>query len=54
MFHVCGRDSAYDLGVQEPVEDYLIQVWPAPLAPERAYKQTYRCGAEMRLVPESG
>lgn len=28
--HARNRDLKQDLGVEEPVEDYLIEVWPAP------------------------
>lgn len=47
--HARGRDTNTDLAVLEPCEDYLIQVWPAPLEPETVHKQTDRCGANIRL-----
>lgn len=31
--HASGRDTAPDRSVLEPVEQYLIQAWPAPHAP---------------------
>lgn len=47
--HARGRDIAYDLAlIDEIVEDYLIQVWPAPPAPELIHKQTDKCGAGLR------
>jgi hypothetical protein len=46
--HARGRDTAPDLVALEPVEWYLIQVWPAPPAPERVLRQTDRYGAELR------
>ncbi|MBC6471159.1 hypothetical protein [Actinomadura alba] len=45
--HARGRDTAVDAVVFEPVEDYLIQVWPAPTAPQIIYKQTDEYGARL-------
>jgi len=42
--HARGRDTAVDHVVFEPVEDYLIQVWPAPAAPQTELKQTAKYG----------
>ena len=28
--HVRGRDQSFDLEVTDPIEDYLLQLWPAP------------------------
>ncbi|GAA2456279.1 hypothetical protein GCM10010191_89570 [Actinomadura vinacea] len=49
--HARGRDTAIDSAVQDPVEDYLIQVWPAPAKPQIIYKQTDRYGAQW-VLPE--
>jgi hypothetical protein len=46
--HARGRDSAVDLAVFEPVEDYLIITWPAPTATEIVHKHTDRYGSELR------
>ncbi|GAA2102822.1 hypothetical protein [Actinomadura alba] len=47
--HARGRDIAYDAALlDEIVEDYLIQVWPAPSASEVIHKQTDACGAGLR------
>jgi hypothetical protein len=35
--HARGRDTDIDSTAFEPVEDYLIQVWPAPPAPQHVY-----------------
>ena len=47
--HARGRDNAIDQTADEPVEDYLVQVWPAPPAPQKIYKQTDRYGAQWVL-----
>jgi len=31
--HANGRDTDYDAAVFEPVEQYVVQAWPAPYAP---------------------
>ncbi|MEU1630644.1 hypothetical protein ABZ746_36265 [Streptomyces sp. NPDC020096] len=50
--HARGRDQgaeAIDLDINDdPVEDYLIQSWPAPQAPEIHHKLTDAHGAEVR------
>lgn len=46
--HARGRDTAVDMTPLEPVEDYLIQSWPAPPAPDVAHKHTDAYGAERR------
>ncbi|MET8757519.1 hypothetical protein [Lentzea sp. NPDC004782] len=47
--HARGRDTAVDLSPPQPVEDYLIQVWPtAEEQPENAYKHTDGYGASKR------
>ncbi|MFI5608717.1 hypothetical protein [Amycolatopsis sp. NPDC051903] len=46
--HARGRDIAPHLNVSEPVEDYLISVWPAPEAPDVVYKQSDKRGQEYR------
>ncbi|WP_269856980.1 hypothetical protein [Streptomyces sp. RPT161] len=47
-----GRDQgaeAIDLDIDDdPVEEYLIQSWPAPQAPETHHKMTDAHGAEVR------
>lgn len=47
--HARGRDITDDGSTLEPVEDYLIQAWPAPSESLRVVKQTDACGANMRL-----
>jgi hypothetical protein len=46
--HARGRDTAVDLVAVEPVEDYLIVVWPGRPAPELSYRQTDQYGATLR------
>ncbi len=50
--HARGRDQgaeATDVDIdQDPVEEYLIQSWPAPEAPETRHKMTDAHGAEVR------
>ncbi|MGW7003667.1 hypothetical protein ACWGCW_12760 [Streptomyces sp. NPDC054933] len=50
--HARGRDQGaetIDLDIDDdPVEDYLIQSWPAPQAPEIHHKMTDVHGAEVR------
>jgi hypothetical protein len=46
--HARGRDTAVDLVAFEPVEDYLVAIWPARPAPETVHKQTDRYGASLR------
>jgi hypothetical protein len=46
--HARGRDTAVDLVAVEPVEDYLIVVWPGRPAPETSYRQTDQYGATLR------
>lgn len=38
--HANGRDTHYDESVLEPVEEYLIQAWPAPYAPPVTLRAT--------------
>ncbi|MBB6398148.1 hypothetical protein BKA00_005062 [Actinomadura coerulea] len=52
--HARGRDTAIDLAVDEPVEDYLIQTWPAPPRPQKIYKQTDRYGSRWVLSAGKG
>ncbi len=48
--HARGRDIAWELGAVrgDPIEEHLIQVWPAPSAPEVSYKLTDAYGASIR------
>lgn len=46
--HARGRDTDIDGGAFEPVEDYLIQVWPAPIETESQLKQTDQYGQQLR------
>lgn len=46
--HARGRDIAVDDTVTEPVEDFLIEVWPAPHTPETIYKATDNYGVTIR------
>jgi len=46
--HARGRDTLVDGVATEPVEDYLIVVWPAQPATERRYKQSDGYGADLR------
>ncbi|MFJ8613590.1 hypothetical protein ACIRH0_41420 [Streptomyces sp. NPDC093675] len=49
--HARGRDTAPDGAVFEPVEDYLLIVWPAESQPDEIHKQTDRYGTELRAQP---
>lgn len=51
--HARGRDTAPDAVASEPVEDYLIQAWPAPAAADTIYQQRDRYGAGQRSVSRS-
>jgi hypothetical protein len=46
--HARGRDTNVDGTAFEPVEDYLVMVWPAPAMPETVHKQTDGYGASVR------
>ncbi|MEV0205700.1 MULTISPECIES: hypothetical protein [unclassified Streptomyces] len=46
--HARGRDTAADGHVADPVEDYLLVVWPDELRPDEVHKQTDRYGAQLR------
>ncbi|UNZ21334.1 hypothetical protein [Streptomyces sp. 891-h] len=46
--HARGRDIAPDGVAEEPLEDYLLVVWPAPTQPDTVHKQTDRFGADWR------
>ncbi|MEU4675253.1 hypothetical protein AB0F91_46800 [Amycolatopsis sp. NPDC023774] len=48
--HARGRDIAPHLNIQEPVENYLLSVWPAPEAPDVVYKQSDERGQEYRAA----
>jgi hypothetical protein len=46
--HARGRDTAVDLATFDPVEDYKVSIWPAPVAPELVHKQSDNYGAGIR------
>lgn len=50
--HARGRDEGQAVDTledeQQPIEEHLIQVWPAPLAPETTHKATDSVGAYWR------
>jgi hypothetical protein len=46
--HVRGRDTAIDLVTEQPVEDYLVQTWPAAPLPATVLKQSDQYGASRR------
>ncbi|WP_328934982.1 MULTISPECIES: hypothetical protein [unclassified Streptomyces] len=46
-----GRDNAPDGVADDPVEDYLLIVWPAESQPDEIHKQTDRYGAILRARP---
>jgi hypothetical protein len=46
--HARGRDTAVDEVERQPVEDYLIAVWPESPAPVTVHKQTDGYGALLR------
>ncbi|MFE1855081.1 hypothetical protein [Streptomyces sp. NPDC059489] len=49
--HARGRDTAPDGDAQEPVEDYLLIVWPAASRPDEIRQHRERYGAELRAGP---
>lgn len=51
--HARGRDSNYDLAVSEPCEDYLVQVWPAPVTPGRVFRLADRYGTMSMVYGEA-
>jgi hypothetical protein len=50
--HARGRDLHPDVVAFEPVEEYLIQAWPASPSPDHVYKQTDAWGASLRVSAE--
>lgn len=48
--HARGRDRAYDSVQNEPVEDYLVTIWPAPPTAETILRATDQCGRSLRLA----
>lgn len=50
--HARNRDAAPDLTVEEPVEDYLIEVWPAPPTQAETLKVTSEYGRIMQAPQE--
>ncbi|NEC29300.1 hypothetical protein G3I20_22635 [Streptomyces sp. SID8111] len=49
--HARGRDTAPDGAVDEPVEEYLLIVWPAEHQPDQVHRQTDHYGAGLRAQP---
>lgn len=49
--HARGRDTAPDGDTHEPVEDYLLIVWPAGPQPDEIHQHRDRYGAELRAGP---
>ncbi|MFJ6122861.1 hypothetical protein [Streptomyces sp. NPDC092129] len=50
--HARGRDTAPDGVAHEPVEDYLLIVWPAASQPDEIHQRRDRYGAELRALPD--
>ncbi|MEU6606543.1 hypothetical protein ABZ922_16020 [Streptomyces shenzhenensis] len=50
--HARGRERAYDAHVSEPVEDYLLQIWPGRHEPDAVHKQTDQIGAMFRRAAD--
>jgi len=46
--HVRGRDAGEDRGPDDPAEEHLVQIWPAPAAPEALLKATDQVGSMWR------
>lgn len=46
--HARGRDQATGFTPDEPVEDYKLNIWPAPPMPEAVHKQSDDYGSEVR------
>jgi hypothetical protein len=46
--YVRGRDTHYDAVQLDPVEDYLLHIWPAEPAASLIIRATDRCGAGLR------
>ncbi len=46
--HARGRDLKYDMVSNDPIEDYLLIIWPAEASPEVVLRATDRCGASLR------
>lgn len=51
--HARGRDRAYDGVAFEPLEDYLLQIWPGERGPDAVHKKTDQCGEHGRGAAES-
>ncbi|MFK4101502.1 hypothetical protein ACI2L1_15755 [Streptomyces sp. NPDC019531] len=49
--HARGRDTAPDGHVADPVESYLLVVWPDKPQPDEIHKQTDHYGAQLRAQP---
>jgi hypothetical protein len=54
--HARGRDSGAraDVVTRNPVEEHLVQIWPAAAAPIAMHKFTDEVGAELRAGAEDG
>jgi hypothetical protein len=52
--HARGREAgaSEDVVAGRPVEDHLVQIWPAPAAPAAVHKVTDEVGAELRADAE--
>ncbi|QNP71552.1 hypothetical protein IAG44_20390 [Streptomyces roseirectus] len=46
--HARGRDRAGDAHTAEPLEDYLLQIWPGPAEPDLVHKRSDRYGESLR------
>jgi hypothetical protein len=49
--HVRGRDTDYDAVRNDPVEDYLLVIWPAAAQPVHVIRATDRCGRQIYPAP---
>ncbi|MEE1931265.1 hypothetical protein V1J52_24330 [Streptomyces sp. TRM 70351] len=46
--HARGRDTPHQAVQSDPVEDYLLQCWPAPRTPTHMIRTTDHCGQALR------
>jgi hypothetical protein len=46
--YVRGRDAGEDRGQDDPPEEHVVQIWPAPAAPETLLKATDQVGSMAR------
>ncbi|GAA3273083.1 hypothetical protein [Streptomyces labedae] len=49
--HARGRDTVPDGAVDEPVEEYLLIVWPTDRQPDQIHRQSGHYGAQLRAQP---